>query len=85
MVSLAESFGIGGLAACTAVTISNPFEVAKVRLQLQGELAKGVDRVYKSAGDVLVKTWRNEGIGGIQRGLFPAVSSPFYTVREIYC
>ncbi|KAG8906424.1 Mitochondrial oxaloacetate carrier protein [Tulasnella sp. 403] len=72
MVSTFESFGIGGLAACTAVTVSNPFEVAKVRLQLQGELQHGVEKVYKNVGDVLVKTWRNEGIGGIQRGLFPA-------------
>lgn len=76
MVSLAESFFIGGIAACTAVTISNPAEVAKVRLQLQGELAKnGGERVYKSAPDVFVKTWRNEGIRGLQRGLVPAVSS----------
>lgn len=75
MVSTAESFLIGGAAACTAVTVSNPFEVAKVRLQLQGELAKGGgEKVYKNVGDVLVKTWRHEGVGGIQRGLVPAVS-----------
>lgn len=75
MVSTAESFLIGGAAACTAVTVSNPFEVAKVRLQLQGELAKGGgEKVYKNVGDVLVKTWKHEGVGGIQRGLFPAVS-----------
>jgi len=73
MVSTAESFLIGGVAACTAVTISNPFEVAKVRLQLQGELAKNVERVYLNVGDTLVKTWKNEGIRGIQRGLAPAV------------
>ncbi|KAG8931258.1 Mitochondrial oxaloacetate carrier protein [Tulasnella sp. 417] len=73
MVSTAESFLIGGAAACTAVTVSNPFEVAKVRLQLQGELAKGGgEKVYKNVGDVLVKTWRHEGVGGIQRGLVPA-------------
>ncbi|KAG9018980.1 Mitochondrial oxaloacetate carrier protein [Tulasnella sp. 427] len=73
MVSIAETFLIGGAAACTAVTVSNPFEVAKVRLQLQGELAKEVvDKVYKNVGDVLVKTWKHEGVGGIQRGLFPA-------------
>jgi solute carrier family 25, member 34/35 len=43
-------------------------------MQLQGELAKGgFEKVYKNAGDVLVKTWRNEGIRGLQRGLGPAV------------
>ncbi|PAV22061.1 oxaloacetate carrier [Pyrrhoderma noxium] len=72
-LSTAEGFICGGLAACTAVTFSNPAEVAKTRLQLQGELAKGGGkRVYNSAVDVLAKTWRNEGIKGLQRGLAPA-------------
>ncbi|PVG03024.1 mitochondrial carrier [Serendipita vermifera] len=71
-ISTTESFFCGGLAACVAVTISNPAEVAKTRLQLQGELAKnGGQRVYTSAIDVLRKTWRNEGIRGLQRGLPP--------------
>jgi hypothetical protein len=50
----------------------NRAEVAKTRLQLQGELAKnGGQRVYTSAVDVLRKTWKNEGLRGIQRGLPP--------------
>ncbi|QRV97766.1 mitochondrial carrier protein [Ceratobasidium sp. AG-Ba] len=62
-----------GLAACTAVTVSNPAEVAKTRLQLQGELqSKGAPKVYKNVIDVFMKTWKNEGIRGIQRGLGPA-------------
>jgi hypothetical protein len=49
-------------------------EVAKTRLQLQGELQKGSTiKVYNSAADALAKTWRNEGLRGIQRGLGPAV------------
>ena len=45
-------------------------------MQLQGELAKkGTERVYKNSLDVIAKTWRNEGIRGIQRGLGPAVST----------
>jgi len=72
-LSTAEGFICGGLAACTAVTFSNPAEVAKTRLQLQGELAKdGGVKVYNSAVDALAKTWRNEGIRGLQRGLSPA-------------
>ncbi len=55
--------------------MSNPAEVAKTRMQLQGELAKkGTERVYKNSLDVIAKTYRNEGIRGIQRGLGPAVS-----------
>lgn len=60
--------------ASLQVTVSNPAEVAKTRLQLQGELAKdGGVKVYKNALDVFSKTWRNEGIRGLQRGLGPAV------------
>ncbi|GLB35840.1 putative mitochondrial carrier (TC 2.A.29) family protein [Lyophyllum shimeji] len=72
-ISTAEGFICGGIAACIAVTISNPAEVAKTRLQLQGELAKGGGvKVYHNAFDVIGKTWRNEGMRGIQRGLGPA-------------
>ena len=56
------------------VTFSNPAEVAKTRLQLQGELVKsGGVKVYQNTLDVLIKTGRNEGIRGIQKGLGPAV------------
>lgn len=46
----------------------------KTRLQLQGELAKDPNfhKVYKNVGDVFKKTWKNEGIRGLQRGLIPA-------------
>lgn len=58
--------------------MSNPAEVAKTRLQLQGELAKdGGVKVYKNALDVFSKTWRNEGIRGMQRGLGAAVRMLF--------
>lgn len=66
------------------VTISNPAEVSKTRLQLQGELAKGGgEKVYKNALDVIAKTWRNEGIRGVQRGLAPAVSEVTHTLRSL--
>ncbi len=47
----------------------------KTRLQLQGELVKAdanAPRVYKNVFDVFAKTWKNEGIRGLQRGLVPA-------------
>ncbi|VDC05809.1 unnamed protein product [Peniophora sp. CBMAI 1063] len=72
-LSTGEGFVLGGIAACIAVTFSNPAEVAKTRLQLQGELAKGGGKkVYNNVLDVFVKTWRNEGLRGMQRGLPPA-------------
>lgn len=49
--------------------------MAKTRLQLQGELVKGGgEKVYKNVLDVFAKTWKNEGLRGVQRGLGPAVS-----------
>ncbi|EGO25049.1 hypothetical protein SERLADRAFT_408779 [Serpula lacrymans var. lacrymans S7.9] len=81
LLSPLEGFLCGGTAACTAVTVSNPAEVAKTRMQLQGELAKGGgQRVYNNALDALAKTWRNEGIRGLQRGLGAAVYSPPWLV-----
>ncbi|KAF8716100.1 hypothetical protein AX14_012430 [Amanita brunnescens Koide BX004] len=72
-LSTAEGFACGGIAACCAVTVSNPAEVAKTRLQLQGELAKTTNvRVYNNVLDVFRKTFKNEGIRGVQRGLAPA-------------
>lgn len=54
--------------------MSNPAEVAKTRLQLQGELTKGGGKkVYNNVFDVFAKTWKHEGLRGLQRGLAPAV------------
>ena len=57
-------------------------EVAKTRLQLQGELMKSGsgERVYKNVFEVFVKTWRNEGLRGVQRGLGPAVCRSLLTL-----
>jgi len=69
-LSTVEGFLCGAVAACIAVTASNPAEVIKTRLQLQGELAKGGgEKVYKNAFDAFAKTWKNEGLRGVQRGL----------------
>lgn len=65
-----DSVVIAGLAACTATTFSNPAEVAKTRLQLQGELVKtGYKAIYTGPLDTIRKTWTHEGIYGVQRGL----------------
>lgn len=63
----------GGL----CLSAANIPEVMKTRLQLQGELIKTSDapKVYKNVFDVFRKTWANEGLRGLQRGLGPAVSS----------
>lgn len=44
-----KTFSIGALAACGAVTFTNPFEVIKTRMQLQGELQKKTAVLYSNA------------------------------------
>ncbi|ORY04939.1 mitochondrial carrier [Basidiobolus meristosporus CBS 931.73] len=64
------------LATCAAVTFSNPWEVVKTRLQLQGELTSKKNptslRPYNNSFSALVVIFRTEGIRGLQKGLGPA-------------
>ncbi|KAJ3108000.1 hypothetical protein HDU97_002580 [Phlyctochytrium planicorne] len=72
----ARGFTVGAIAACGAVTFTNPWEVVKTRLQLQGELeSKAVSathKQYSSATSAFAKIFRNEGLSGLQKGLAPA-------------
>lgn len=68
-------FAIAGAAAASAGVFTNPIEVMKTRLQLQGELsAKGKYSVhYKNifhAGYVVAK---HDGVRGLQKGLVPGL------------
>lgn len=68
-------FVIGGLAATGASIFSNPFDVLKTRLQLQGELrARGEHTVhYKNTLHGAYVVAKNEGIRGLQKGLGTAM------------
>ncbi|KAJ3056776.1 Mitochondrial oxaloacetate carrier protein [Rhizophlyctis rosea] len=82
----ARAFVLGALAACGAVTFTNPWEVVKTRLQLQGELESKAKLAaststtplptrphpYNNAFSGLLTIFRNEGIRGVQKGLGPA-------------
>ena len=65
-LSTLGGFTAGALAACGAVTVTNPMEVVKTRLQLQGELAaRGqVKKVYTGVFQALRIIAMNEGIRG---------------------
>jgi solute carrier family 25, member 34/35 len=67
-----RSFTAGAIAACGSVTFTNPWEVVKTRLQLQGELQKAHQKQYGNAISAFVSIFRNEGLSGLQRGLVPA-------------
>ncbi|KAL6942869.1 Mitochondrial oxaloacetate carrier protein [Hanseniaspora osmophila] len=68
-VSKAGSFIAGGLAACIAVTVTNPIELVKTRMQLQGELSATNQKIYKNPFQALSVIYKNEGIRGLQKGL----------------
>lgn len=63
------SFTAGGIAACMAVTATNPIELVKTRMQLQGELSASTTRVYRNPAQGIAVIFRNEGIRGLQKGL----------------
>ncbi|GFQ97708.1 solute carrier family 25 member 35 [Trichonephila clavata] len=68
-------FVIGGAAACCAGVFTNPLEVVKTRLQLQGELqSRGVYTVhYKNAFQAFYVIAKEDGIRALQKGLVPAL------------
>eukprot|EP00126_Sphaerothecum_destruens_P009853 Sdes_comp20609_c0_seq1m15638 len=74
---------LGGIATCGACIISNPFEVVKTRMQLQGELqltAAGVSsskKLYRNVFHGLGLIYMKEGFAGIQKGLVPALAYQF--------
>ncbi|SCU92372.1 LAFA_0F09912g1_1 [Lachancea sp. 'fantastica'] len=68
-VSKTGSFLAGGMAACIAVTVTNPIELVKTRMQLQGEMTADAKRIYKNPLQALAMIFKNEGIRGLQKGL----------------
>jgi solute carrier family 25 protein 34/35 len=88
ILSVYGSFVCSALAACSACVFTNPMEVVKTRLQLDGERATSAalssssslsssTRMYRGVGHALSSIWRAEGLQGIQAGLQPAL---FYQV-----
>lgn len=64
-------FALGALACCAACVFTNPLEVVKTRLQLQGELqARGsYQRHYRGVLHSLWVVGRTDGLRGLQKGL----------------
>ena len=65
----------GALGASLACLFTNPIEVVKTRMQLQGELTASGNfvKTYKNPIQAFSVIYHNEGIKGIQKGLGPAV------------
>ncbi|XP_021180937.3 solute carrier family 25 member 35 isoform X1 [Helicoverpa armigera] len=71
---------MGGVSAMFASLFTNPIEVVKVRLQLQGELkARGEHAVfYKNVPHGLYVVGKNEGIVALQNGLTAMLGFQFF-------
>ena len=68
-------FAIGGLAACCAGVITNPLDVIKTRMQLQGELQQSGKYVvhYRNVFHAAYAIGQADGIFALQKGLAPAL------------
>lgn len=73
-------FFMGGLAASLAGLITNPLEVVKTRVQLQGELMKRGNYTihYRNVFHALVTITKKEGLHSVQKGLVPALYYQFW-------
>ncbi|GAB5032983.1 solute carrier family 25 member 35 [Nannochloropsis oceanica] len=74
-----QEFLLGGVSTSVACLFSNPFDVLKVRMQLQGELkSKGTYQVhYRNFLHAAWTIMRVEGILALQKGLGPAILYQF--------
>lgn len=68
-------FAIGGMAAVCAGFFTNPLEVIKTRMQLQGELQKKGKHVihYKSILHASYQIVKHDGALALQKGIVPAL------------
>ncbi|XP_037944616.1 solute carrier family 25 member 35-like [Teleopsis dalmanni] len=74
-----SDFVLGGIASMAATFFTNPIEVIKTRIQLQGELAaRGTYVVpYKGVLHAFYTVAKNDGLLGLQKGLVPALYFQF--------
>lgn len=70
-VSPPMDFALGATACCMACVFTNPLEVVKTRLQLQGELrSRGTyPRHYRGVLQAMLAVSQADGLWGLQKGL----------------
>ncbi|CAG0884672.1 unnamed protein product [Cyprideis torosa] len=71
-------FVLGGIAAAGACLFTNPIDVMKTRIQLQGELTRGQKKHYRNMFHGFYVLVKEEGFLAMQKGLVPAMWYQFY-------
>ncbi|XP_028278308.1 solute carrier family 25 member 35 [Parambassis ranga] len=73
-------FLLSGVAACGACLFTNPLEVVKTRMQLQGELkSRGSYQVYyRNVFHAFYTIGKVDGLAGLQKGLVPGLFYQFF-------
>ncbi|KAL2095240.1 hypothetical protein ACEWY4_009959 [Coilia grayii] len=73
-------FVLSGMAACGACLFTNPLEVVKTRMQLQGELkSRGTYQVYyRNVFHAFYTIGKVDGVAGLQKGLVPGLVYQFF-------
>ncbi|XP_062393345.1 solute carrier family 25 member 35 [Sardina pilchardus] len=73
-------FVLSGMAACGACLFTNPLEVVKTRMQLQGELkSRGTYQVYyRNVFHAFYTIGKVDGLAGLQKGLAPGLVYQFF-------
>lgn len=73
-------FVLSGVAACGACLFTNPLEVVKTRMQLQGELkSRGTYQVYyRNVFHAFYTIGKIDGLAGLQKGLVPGLVYQFF-------
>ncbi|KAG7484513.1 hypothetical protein MATL_G00050130 [Megalops atlanticus] len=73
-------FILSGVAACGACVFTNPLEVVKTRMQLQGELkSRGSYQVYyRNVFHAFYTIGKVDGLTGLQKGLVPGLLYQFF-------
>ncbi|XP_068155233.1 solute carrier family 25 member 35-like [Drosophila tropicalis] len=74
-----SDFILGGVAAMGATVFTNPLDVIKTRVQLQGELARRGTYVepYKGVAQAFYTVLKNDGLLALQQGLVPSLCFRF--------
>jgi solute carrier family 25 iron transporter 28/37 len=72
----------GGGAGMLAAGVTNPFDVAKTRLQTQGEVGTGTHK-YRGMVNTVATIWKEEGVSGFSRGIVPRMV--FHSMSAAIC